>query len=104
MVDIVAELASPRIRKWIDAFSWLVLLAFTVLLAWKLFDRVQSAAASGEATMDMRLPAWPFYAAICAGVAVSILATIARIVLILSGRGSLTGLDEVGEEETRYIE
>jgi C4-dicarboxylate transporter, DctQ subunit len=104
MVDIVAELMPPRIRKWMDAFSWLVLLAFTILLTWKLFDRVQSAAASGEATMDMRIPAWPFYALICAGVAVSILATIARLVLILSDRGSLSGPDEVGEEEIRYHE
>lgn len=104
MVDFVAELLPTSVRKWIDAFSWLMLLLFTALLTWKLLHRVESAAASGEATMDMRIAAWPFYAIIWAGVAVSLLAIVARLILILSNRGSLTGMDEVREEETRYHE
>ena len=88
-VDIIAELTSGRLRRLIDCFAWFVLLIFTALLAWKMFDRVLSAARSGEATMDMRIPAWPFLTLIWAGVAVAILATIARLLVIVTGRGTL---------------
>lgn len=94
-VDIVAEILPPAARRWIDSFAWTVLLGFTLLLAWKMLDRVRSTARSGEATMDLRLDAWPFYALIWAGVAVSILAILARLIIVASGRGSLDHYDPV---------
>lgn len=97
-VDIVAEMLPQSARRWIDTISWLFLLLFTLLLTWKLLHRVESAAAGGEATMDMRIPAWPFYAIIWAGVAVSILAVVARLIIIISGRGSLDHFDAVDDE------
>lgn len=97
-VDIVAELVRPPLRRWIDSFAWFTLLIFTGLLTWKLLHRVGSAAASGEATMDLRIPAWPFYAIILAGVAVSMLAIIARLMMIVSGRGTLGKADATNED------
>jgi hypothetical protein len=49
----------------------LVLLLFTVLLAWMLLGRVESAYASNESTFDLRLPVWPWLALIWLGVASS---------------------------------
>lgn len=94
-VDIIAELVRGKGRRLIDAFAWSVLLIFTILLTWKMFDRVASAARSGEATMDMRIPAWPFLTLICAGVAVSILAIFARLVIVISGRGTLDTYESI---------
>lgn len=99
-VDLLAEALPARIRRWIDAFAWLVLLGFTLLLAWKLGERVLNAAASNESTMDLRLPFWPFMALAWAGVAVSVLAILARIALIVSGRASLEHHDSAEIRET----
>ena len=88
-VDLLAEALPASVRRWIDLFAWAVLLLFTSLLAWKMFARLSSAAKSGEATMDMRIPAWPFITVIWLGVAVSILAILARLILIATGRGTL---------------
>ncbi len=38
-VDFVAEMLGPRTRRVIDPFAWTVLLFFTCLLTWKLFQR-----------------------------------------------------------------
>ena len=51
-VDLVAELLPARARLWLDVIAALVLLLFTVLLAWKLLGRVESAFASNE--FDLR--------------------------------------------------
>ncbi|MCO6381204.1 TRAP transporter small permease [Oceanicola sp. 502str15] len=96
-VDLLAEALPAPIRRWVDAFAWAVLLFFTVLLAWKLLGRVTSAAGSGEATMDLRLPAWPLMALIWAGVAVAILTITARLLIILFGNGSLDAFDSAEE-------
>ncbi|XDA96967.1 TRAP transporter small permease [Sulfitobacter sp. LCG007] len=94
-VDIVAEMLPLRRRRWIDAFAWSVLLIFTALLAWKMFGRVHSAAVSGEATMDLRLPAWPMMGLIWLGVLVSIPAIMTRLILIVTGRGSLDHFERI---------
>lgn len=92
-VDLVAEIAPPSMRRWMDTFAWSLLLLFTCALAWKMFDRVASASRSGEATMDMRIPAWPLMTLIWLGVVVSILAIVARLILVASGRGTLEHYD-----------
>ncbi len=100
-VDIVAEMM-PRVqRRWIDAFAWAVLLIFTVLLTWKMFGRVSSAAGSGEATMDLRLPAWPMMTLIWLGVVVSLPAILARLILIVTGRGTLDHFDAIDADEAK---
>lgn len=94
-VDILVERLSAGPRRWIDAFAWTLLLIFTGLLAWKMFGRVSNAAISNETTMDLRLPAWPMMGLIWLGVAVSLPAILARLILIVTGRGSLDPYESI---------
>jgi TRAP-type C4-dicarboxylate transport system permease small subunit len=94
-VDLLAERLPTGARRWVDGFAWTVLLIFTVLLTWKMFARVSSAAGSGESTMDLRLPAWPMMGLIWLGVAVSLPAILARLLLIVTGRGSLDHYESI---------
>lgn len=96
-VDLLAEILPRGVRRWTDTFAWAVLLLFTVLLTWKMFGRVTSAAGSGESTMDLRLPAWPFITLIWVGVAVSVLAIVARLIIVASGRGGLDHYDAIDD-------
>jgi C4-dicarboxylate transporter DctQ subunit len=84
-VDLVAELLPARIRAWLDVVAQLVLLLFTVLLAWMLLGRVESAFASNESTFDLRLPVWPWLAAIWLGAVASVFTIVSRLVLVLLG-------------------
>jgi C4-dicarboxylate transporter, DctQ subunit len=84
-VDLVAELLPERVRPWLDVVAQLTLLLFTVLLAWMLLGRVESAFASNESTFDLRLPVWPWLAAIWLGVVASVFTIVSRIVLTLLG-------------------
>lgn len=84
-VDLVAELVPARLCFWLDVVGSLVLLLFTVLLAWMLLGRVESAFASNESTFDLRLPVWPWLAAIWLGVLASVFTITSRIVLMLLG-------------------
>lgn len=88
-VDLFAEMMSPRVRRWVDIFAWATLLFFVVLLTWKMFERVQSAMRSNEATFDLRLPVWPLLALIWVGTAVTIVTVLVRLYLIATGRGGL---------------
>ena len=84
-VDLLAELLPARARLWLDVVGSLVLLLFTVLLAWMLLGRVESAYASNESTFDLRLPVWPWLALIWLGVLASAFTITTRIVLMLLG-------------------
>ncbi|MDU8913426.1 TRAP transporter small permease [Aestuariicoccus sp. MJ-SS9] len=94
-VDLLAERLPSGPRRWIDTFAWSLLLIFTAILAWKMFGRVSSAAGSGESTMDLRLPAWPMMGLIWLGVVVSLPAIVARLLLIVTGRGSLDHFESI---------
>lgn len=89
-VDLVAEMLPDRIRRWLDVTAWLVLLGFTIALAWMLHVRVSGAYASGEATFDLRIPVWPFLGAMWLGVLASIVTISVRILLLARSRD--TGL------------
>jgi C4-dicarboxylate transporter DctQ subunit len=56
-----------------------------VLLARMLLGRVESAFASNESTFDLRLPVWPWLAAIWLGVVASVFTIATRILLMLLG-------------------
>ncbi|SDY60846.1 TRAP transporter small permease [Citreimonas salinaria] len=91
-VDLLAEALPSGPRRWVEVLAQAVLLIFTVLLAWKVLSRVESAYASGEATFDLRLPVWPLVAGIWAGFAAAVVTTAAGLVVLLKG-GRLEGLD-----------
>jgi C4-dicarboxylate transporter DctQ subunit len=84
-VDIVTELLPARARLWLDVTAALILLLFTLLLAWMLLGRVESAYASNESTFDLRLPVWPWLAAIWLGVVASVFTIATRVLLTLLG-------------------
>ena len=84
-VDLVAELVPARVCFWLHVLGALVLLLFAVLLAAMLLGRVESAFASGESTFDLRLPVWPWLAAIWLGVLASAFTVASRILLMLLG-------------------
>ena len=87
-VDLVAEVVPARVCFWLDVLASLILLLFTVLLAWMLLGRVESAYASNESTFDLRLPVWPWLAAIWAGVLASVFTIACRILMMLRGAAS----------------
>ena len=78
-VDLVAGLLPARARRVLDVLASLVLLLFTVLLAAMLLGRVESAYASNESTFDLRLPVWPWLAAIWLGVLASVFTIVSRL-------------------------
>ena len=98
-VDLLAEALPAGPRRWVDAFAWTVLLVFTALLAWKMFERVASAAVSNESTMDLRLPAWPMMGLIWLGVAASLPAILARLILVVTGRGTLDPYESIDAKD-----
>jgi TRAP-type C4-dicarboxylate transport system permease small subunit len=96
-VDLLAQAVGPGARRWINAFAWLVLLAFTAVMTWKIGQRVVAAMNGGDATMDLRLLHWPFFLAIFLGLLAAVLATAARLWRILrdgSDLGEFDGIDE----------
>ena len=78
-VDILAQAVGPTIRRWMDVAAWLVLLLFTVVLFWKIGERIISQLPGGELTMDLRLPHWPFLLAIVIGLMMAIVTTLIRL-------------------------
>jgi C4-dicarboxylate transporter, DctQ subunit len=99
MVDMFAEMMPARIRRYVDIFSWSVLLLFVVLMTWKIFERVLSAMRSNEATFDLRILVWPILLLIWIGVATSMVTISVRIYLLIVGKGELESSDdaELGE-------
>lgn len=91
-VTLFTDLLPPRARRAVELFAWAVVLAFVALLAWKMLARVESAARSGEATFDLRLPVWPLMALIWAGAAAAVVTVLARLALIWTGRHEAAGI------------
>ncbi|WP_138423452.1 TRAP transporter small permease [Maritimibacter alexandrii] len=96
-VDLLAQAVGRSTRRWINGFAWAVLAGFTALLCWKIWGRVMSAMNGGDATMDLRLPHWPFFLAIWVGLMAALFTTLVRLWLI--GRqgtdlGEFDGIDE----------
>lgn len=103
-VDLLAQMISPAARRWINALAWLVLLGFTLAMAWKIGQRVQAAMGGGDATMDLRLPHWPFFLAIWLGMVAAVFATALRLWQILrhgSDLGEFDGIDEALLEDQK---
>ncbi|MFV0243554.1 MAG: TRAP transporter small permease [Qingshengfaniella sp.] len=100
-VDLLAHGLTPALRRIVNAFAWLVLLGFTALLTWKIWERVLGAMASGEATMETRLPHWPFFLAIWLGLVAALFTTAVRLWLISARNAELGEFDSIEEQLNR---
>ena len=97
-VDLLAQAMSPPARRVINALAWAILLAFTGVMTWKIWQRVTAAMGGGDATMDLRLPHWPFLLAIWLGMAAALFTTAARLWGILRDGSDLGEFDGIDEE------
>lgn len=100
-VDILAQTLKPRAQRAMNLFAWSVLLVFTMLLTWKIWGRVMNAMGGGDATMDLRLPHWPFFAAIWLGLVAALFTTLARLWLVAArgeGLGEFEGIEDIARE------
>lgn len=96
-VDLLAQMLHPAARRWINALAWLILLAFTAAMTWKIWQRVNAAMGGGDATMDLRLPHWPFFLAIWLGMVAALFTTTVRLWRIVrhgTDLGEFDGIDE----------
>ena len=95
-VDLLAQALRPGARRWINALAWSVLLVFTAAMTWKIGARVLDAMSGGDTTMDLRLPHWPFFAALWAGLLAALATTTLRLWRIIrhgTDLGEFDGID-----------
>ena len=97
-VDLLAQMVSPKVRRWLDVAAWLVLLIFPAGLVWKIGERVMSQFPGGEVTMDLRLPHWPFLGAIVLGLVAALIMTSIRIWRIWRHGEDLESYEKIDEE------
>ena len=69
MVDAVWELAGARGKRAIDIAATSIILLFMAAFAWMLVDAVAGTHAAHIATVEMRMPVWPFHAIAALGIA-----------------------------------
>ena len=67
-------------------------------MTWKIGERVLSAMAGGDTTMDLRLPHWPFFGAIWLGLVASLFAIAVRLWLILRSGSDLEEYDGIDDQ------
>jgi TRAP-type C4-dicarboxylate transport system permease small subunit len=96
-VDVVTMMLRTRQRRLVNSFAWTMLALFTALLVWKMFGRVVNAYYGGDATMDLRLPHWPFLAAIWLGLVAALIATLWRLWLVVMRRQELAEFEDIEE-------
>ncbi|WP_353476238.1 TRAP transporter small permease (plasmid) [Salipiger sp. H15] len=98
-VDLLAQAVGPALRRWMDLAAWAILLGFTGVLVWKMGARVLSQLGGGEVTMDLRIPHWPFLAAILLGLIAALFTTTLRLWRIWRHGEGLEGHETPPEED-----
>jgi TRAP-type C4-dicarboxylate transport system permease small subunit len=76
-VDLLYEPLGPRGRRVLMLIAWVLMLVFTVLLAYQTFFRLRSAYIENEATFDLQILVWPFIGLIWLGFASAVITTVA---------------------------
>lgn len=85
-VDLLGALAPRRVLRWTDAFIRLACAALFALLAWESLNQSRLAAASGEASMLLLIPHYPFFAVIALGAALYAVVLLLQAVDAARGR------------------
>lgn len=98
-VDLLAQAVSPGLRRVLDLTAWTFLLIFTLALIWKIGGRVVSQFPGGEATMDLRIPHWPFLLLLVAGLVMAAVMTLIRLWRVLKHGQGLEEHEALPEED-----
>lgn len=101
-VDLLADFATPGIRRAIDTFAWILLFVFICLLVWKVWDGTLNAMTTNQKTYDLRLPIWPFYGLIWLGLAASFFTVGVKVWLLAMGRDKLTSAEAQEIEDVTH--
>ena len=88
-MDSVWTMLSRRGRQWMDVLATLITFSAIGTMTWMLVFRVFDAAASHEATFDVRVPIWTFYSV--AGFAAVVATWLTLVRLWRLWRGEVTG-------------
>lgn len=94
-VDLLAHSLPRKWAKLMNAFAWSVLLIFSILLAWKIGERTLSAYTGGDATMELRLPHWPFFLSIWLGIVASVFTVAVRLWKVVKWGQDLGEFDSI---------
>ena len=94
-VDLLAQVLSEQARRVVNAIAWAVLLGFTALLTWKIWERVVSAYHGGDVTFDLRLAHWPFFLGIWLGLVAALFTTTVRLWSVVKTGGDLGEYDGI---------
>jgi TRAP-type C4-dicarboxylate transport system permease small subunit len=79
-VDLVWGALPPAGKRALDLLSTVFTLFCMAVFAYAMATKVMGTRNSGETTYDLNLPLWPFYGLAWAGLAVSVLLLILRLV------------------------
>ncbi len=88
-VDVVWELAGSGARRAIDLFASLVNLAFMGVFAGMLVERLPVVERAHQLTSDLKLPIWPFYVVLTAGVVATAVVGAIRVLELLRVRAAV---------------
>lgn len=78
-VDLVWQLATPRVRRAMDLFADIVFCIFIALMALMLFWQVDRVRLSRQTTFELALPIWPFHGIAWLGIALCVIVLLGRI-------------------------
>ncbi|MBI1725774.1 MAG: TRAP transporter small permease [Candidatus Rokubacteria bacterium] len=84
-VDVVWELSGSAWRRAIDLFASIVNLLFMGLFAYMLVERFPVVQRAHQLTSDLKLPIWPFYVVLTAGIVATAAVGLIRVVELLRG-------------------
>ena len=84
-VDVVWELSGSAWRRAIDLFAAVVNLLFMGLFAYLLVARFMVVERAHQLTSDLKLPIWPFYVVLTAGIVATAAVGLIRVVELLCG-------------------
>ena len=84
-VDVVWELSGSAWRRAIDLFAAVVNLLFMGVFAYMLVERFTVVQRAHQLTSDLKLPIWPFYVVLTAGIVATAAVGLIRVLELLRG-------------------
>ncbi len=89
-VDIFTSSLGPRVQQWLRTIIEIVFAAILVLIAWQLFEGMESKRRSGQTSFLLEMPVWWAYAtsllACAVATFVAVYVAVARIIELTTGR------------------